>query len=210
MFGKILKAKFSLILISLLGVGGIVAGTPQHSQGQALVGNATALPLGPKAPELTAPTSNWINTEGKAFHLFDKDGKPFENRVYVLTFWTHGCINCKRTIPFWNHWAKQFMPKNGGTSDVSVVSVHTPELDFERVPANVRRFVKDKGIIFPVVIDNDYALWKAYNVQAWPTTILIDKQGYIRARWEGELNYDNSGEYRRVEQAIEQLRREKG
>ena len=149
----------------------------------------------PKAPELAK--GEWI---GSPVSIAAQQGK-----VVLLTFWTHGCINCKRTLPYWNGWAKQYSSKSSG---VTVVSVHTPELDFERVPANVRRFVKEKELAFPVVIDNEAASWNAYKVDAWPTTILIDKQGRIRNRWVGELNYENSGDYKKVAAQIEALRGE--
>lgn len=152
------------------------------------------------APYRTAPAlagGTWINTSQPTTIAAQK------GKVIVLAFWTHQCINCKRTIPFWNGWAKKYVGTN-----VSVISVHTPEIPEERKIANVRRFVQTKGITFPVLTDNDYASWNAYKVTAWPTTILIDKQGRIRARWEGELNYDNSGQYRTVEAAIEALRKE--
>ena len=151
------------------------------------------------APYKTAPalaSGVWAN--GQPTTIASQKGK-----VVVLAFWTHQCINCKRTIPFWNDWAKKYAGSN-----VTVLSVHTPEIPEERKIENVRRFVRTKGITFPVVTDNDFASWNAYKVTAWPTTILIDKQGRVRGRWEGELNYGNSGDYRTVEQAIEALRKE--
>jgi thiol-disulfide isomerase/thioredoxin len=148
----------------------------------------------PSAPSLASGT--WVKSQPTT--IAAQKGK-----VTLLAFWTHQCINCKRTIPYWNDWAKKY----GGT-DVSVLSVHTPEIPEERKIENVRRFVQTKGIVFPVLTDNDYASWNAYKVDAWPTTILIDKQGRIRGRWVGELNYDNSGQYRQVVAAIEALRKE--
>jgi len=87
--------------------------------------------------------------------------------------------------------------------------VHTPELAYEHEAANVAGAIKDKGITFPVVQDNDYKTWNAFGVRAWPTTLLIDKRGRIRDRWEGELNWQNSGEYHDVEKRIEALRQER-
>ena len=151
------------------------------------------------APYKTAPAlSNGVWANGKPTTIAAQKGK-----VVILAFWTHQCINCKRTIPFWNDWAKKYAGTN-----VTVLSVHTPEIPEERKIENVRRFVQNKGITFPVVTDNDFASWNAYKIDAWPTTVLIDKQGRIRGRWEGELDYDNSGQYRTVEQAIEALRKE--
>lgn len=127
-----------------------------------------------------------------------------KGRVVVLLFWTHQCINCKHNLGFWNDWANTYR----GT-DVTILSVHTPETSSERVIANVRRFVKERGLQFPVVTDNSNATWDAYNVGAWPTEILIDKQGRIRYQFEGELNWDGSHEDRKVVALIEQLRSER-
>lgn len=189
------------VLLLLGGTGGIaLSNTPATTQ------KPTINYL--RAPEWNTTKETWINTDGKAKHLYGQNGAAI-NRVTILTFWTHGCINCRRTIPFWNDWAKRFATREGKTSDVAIVSVHTPETRSERSTASVRRFVKEKGILFPVVTDNSSMLWDAYNVQAWPTTILIDKQGRIRGHWEGELDFESSGEFKKVEKTIEALRREK-
>lgn len=149
----------------------------------------------PEAPALSDGV--WVN--GKPTTLAAHRGK-----VVVLAFWTHQCINCKRTLPFWNRWAEKYAGK-----DVVVLSVHTPEFDSEKVPENVRRFSHEAGLRFPVVTDNDSKTWNAYRVRYWPTTFLIDRQGRIRYNWEGELDYRGSDEFRRVEQTIEALRKEK-
>ncbi len=173
------------VLLAVAGIGFIAIQTRAQS------GNRESTP----APALAQ--GNWLNSRPTTIAA-NKD------KVIVLTFWTFACINCKRTIPFWNTWAKRYT----GT-DVTVISVHTPELQFERNPDKVRAFLKEKGIVFPVLTDNDNNSWNAFKVQSWPTTILIDKKGNIRGRWEGELDWNNSGEYKRVEQAIESLRKEK-
>lgn len=125
-------------------------------------------------------------------------------KVVVLLFWTHQCINCKHNLGFWNDWSRKYQ----GT-DVAVLSVHTPETASERRIANVRRFVKERGLLFPVVTDNDSKTWNAFGVQSWPTEILIDKTGRVRAKYEGELDWQKSGEYKVVAQKIEALRAER-
>lgn len=124
-------------------------------------------------------------------------------RVVVLLFWTHQCINCKNNLGYWNDWAKRYQ----GT-DVAVLSVHTPETASERRVADVRRFVRERGLRFPVVTDNDSRTWNAFGVQSWPTEILIDKRGRVRAEYAGELNWQGSSEYKVVAQKIEALRAE--
>lgn len=196
------KLRLTLGIGSIIILIALLVKAPLRSNSYPLAWQTNRPASGPKAPELKGRPEEWLNS--KPVSLFDDEGKPRSSHVYVLTFWTFACINCTRTVPFWNNWAKRY----AGT-DVRVLSVHTPELQFDRKPEKVRDYLKKNGIVFPVRIDNDYAVWNAFRVKAWPTTILIDKQGRIRARWEGELDWNNSGEYARVEQAIETLRKEK-
>lgn len=124
-------------------------------------------------------------------------------KVRVVLFWTHLCINCKHNLPYWESWTKEYKG-----SDVQIVSVHTPETDSEKLLSNVRRFVTERHLTFPVVTDNSFSTWNAYGVHSWPTEILIDKHGRIRYQFEGELNWDRSGEYKVVHSLIEKLRHE--
>jgi len=151
----------------------------------------------PQAPALIGDVRLWQNTGGKTAAIR-------KGAVTVLTFWTTHCINCERTLPFWNTWAKKY----NTAGDVALISVHTPETRWERDPATVAQTARQRGLVFPILIDNDEKNWDAYGIQSWPTTLLIDKQGRIRNRWEGELNFENSGLYRQVEAQIETLRRE--
>ena len=146
------------------------------------------------APALAAGT--WVN--GAPETLVGQRGK-----VTVLLFWTRDCINCKHNLGYWNTWAKTYR----GT-DVSVVSVHTPETRFERSVDGTRRFAQSHGLQFPILVDNDEKTWNAFEVESWPTEILIDKRGQVRAEYAGELNWQGSGEYKIVQAKIEQLRRE--
>lgn len=190
-------ARILTAVAATFGFVGTVCGVAQHSRAAtAPIKRATQDAL--VAPELIG--GPWV---GEPTTLAANRGK-----VVLLTFWTNQCINCKRTLPYWNHWAKKYGAA-GKSSDVAVVSVHTPELASERLLSGVQESVKRNGILFPVLTDNASKNWNAYNVQVWPTTILIDKQGRIRNRWEGELDWENSGEYKRVGTAIEALRREK-
>ena len=151
-----------------------------------------------RAPSLPDNASRWLNAGGKA-PLFER------GRVYVLAFWTHGCINCKRTLPYWNEWARRF----GGTSAVDVLSIHTPEGQWERDRRGIEQSIREQGLRFPVLIDNDHAAWDAYGVNAWPTTVVIDKHGRIRRTWEGELNWNDSHAYESVERLIATLQKER-
>ena len=125
--------------------------------------------------------------------------EALRGKVVLVDFWTYSCINCLRTLPYVRAWAEKY--KDAG---LVVVGVHTPEFAFEKQSANVRRAVKDLGIGFPVAVDSDYAIWRAFGNQYWPAFYLVDAQGRIRHHQFGE------GKYAKSEQAIQQLLAEAG
>ncbi len=186
---KNFKVRWDMTRKTLL-LAGIVGLLASGAHAQAIIKNE-------KAPELIGSSKDWIN--GKPVKLADLKGK-----VVVVCYWTFACINCKRTLPYWNEWAKKY-----ANTDVVFVTIHTPEGNNERVVAEVRKVVAKKQLVFPVLIDNDKANWNKWSNQYWPATYLIDKKGVIRNQWDGELNYNGSGEYKQVLQGIEQLRNEK-
>jgi thiol-disulfide isomerase/thioredoxin len=146
------------------------------------------------APELVG--GPWFNTEQNApIKLASRHGK-----VTLVEFWTLGCINCKHNLPIYNMWNKQFAGK-----DVTIIGVHTPETAGERVTANVVKAVKRWGITYPILVDTRGVNWNRWGQQFWPTIYLIDKQGRIRYRWEGELEYDNQDGTRKIAQLVQNL-----
>ncbi|MCT0199414.1 cytochrome c biogenesis protein DipZ [Synechococcus sp. CS-1325] len=120
-------------------------------------------------------------------------------KVVLIDIWTYSCINCVRTLPHVRAWAQKY--RNHG---LVVIGVHSPEFAFERDLANVRKASGRLGVTFPVVIDNDFTIWKAFNNTYWPAFYFIDHQGRIRASHFGE------GSYAKSEQTIQQLLREAG
>lgn len=137
-------------------------------------------PMEQKAPVLTGITQ-WINS--KPLVLKDLRGK-----VVVLHFWTFGCINCQHNLPYYNRWRTDF-----SKDDLQIIGVHTPETSAEADEKNVATRVHDLGIKYPVTVDNESATWTAYKNRYWPSIYLIDKQGRVRYRWDGELEYKDSG-----------------
>jgi cytochrome c biogenesis protein CcdA/thiol-disulfide isomerase/thioredoxin len=119
-----------------------------------------------------------------------------KGKVILVDFWTYSCINCLRAIPYVEAWAEKY--KNDG---LVVVGVHTPEFAFEKDPANVAKALTDLKITYPVAIDSDYAIWKAFHNEYWPAHYFIDAQGSIRYHHFGEGKYDES------EEVIQQLLR---
>lgn len=150
--------------------------------------------LGP-APEITNEV--WLNSD----HPIRLSALRGEKAVLV-EFWTFGCINCKRTIP----WIRQWHERYAG-DDFAVISVHYPEFSYERDVDNVRQALIDLDVTYPVAIDNDRVTWSAYNQRYWPTTYLIDKAGNIRYAHIGEFNERSAAE---AERAIVALMGEAG
>ncbi len=119
----------------------------------------------------------WLNSDGPV-SLAEQRGK-----VVLLEFWTFGCINCQRTIPFVQEWQAQYEG-----DDFTVISIHYPEFAYEREIDNVQDALARYDITYPVAIDNDRHTWRAYNQRYWPTTYLIDKNGRIRYQHIGEFS----------------------
>jgi thiol-disulfide isomerase/thioredoxin len=120
-------------------------------------------------------------------------------KVVLVDFWTYTCINWLRTLPYVRAWAEKY--RNHG---LVVIGVHTPEFAFEHDVENVRRAVKDMRVAYPVAIDNEYAVWSAFNNHYWPALYFVDAQGRIRHHQFGE------GDYEEAEQTIQQLLAEAG
>ncbi len=120
-------------------------------------------------------------------------------KVVVIDFWTYSCVNCLRTLPYVRAWYDKY--KDQG---LVVIGVHAPEFAFEKDIDNVKRAVKDLHVDYPVAIDNDYAIWRAFDNQYWPAHYFVDAQGRIRHHHFGE------GEYAESEEIIKQLLAEAG
>jgi len=114
--------------------------------------------------------------------------------VVLVEFWTYTCFNCQNVQPHINSWHDEYAGEG-----LQVVGVHTPEFGFEREYANVRSAVREAGIEYPVVLDNAYATWDAYDNHYWPAIYLIDADGFVRYKHFGE------GAYGETQQKIEEL-----
>jgi thiol-disulfide isomerase/thioredoxin len=146
-----------------------------------------------EAPEFTHTSPDeWINS--KPLRLADLRGQ-----VVLVEFWTYDCINCMRTLP----WLLK-MHERYGAAGLVIVSVHTPEFDRERVPANVRAAIERLRIHYPVMLDNDFSYWKALSNRFWPAFYLIGASGRIESTAIGELHLDQA-RGREVEAEIARL-----
>jgi cytochrome c biogenesis protein CcdA/thiol-disulfide isomerase/thioredoxin len=154
-----------------------------------LIAIAEKLPEGGPAPEFTE-TQRWFNTPGdQPLSLASLRG-----RVVLVDFWTYTCINCIRTLPYLKAWYAAY--HNQG---LTIVGVETPEFAFEHEASNVADAVERFGIDYPVVQDNNYGTWDAYQNQYWPADYLIDSTGALRYATFGE------GDYAKTETAIRAL-----
>jgi cytochrome c biogenesis protein CcdA/thiol-disulfide isomerase/thioredoxin len=134
----------------------------------------------------------WLNSEPLT-------AASLRGKVVMVDFWTYSCINCLRTLPYLRAWQERY--KDHG---FTIVGVHTPEFAFEKKESNVSQAVRELGVSYPVAIDNDYSIWRAFNNAYWPAHYFIDAQGRVRGHHFGEGGYEES------EQLIRELLAEAG
>jgi len=139
-----------------------------------------------RAPELTGGRG-WLNTD-KPLSLASLKGK-----IVLLDFWTYGCINCLHVIPDLEKLEKKY------ANQLVIIGVHSGKYENEKETDNIRRVIVRYDIAHPVYNDADFAVWRAYKINAWPTRVLIDPAGYIVGYVPGEGNYEP------IDQAINKL-----
>ena len=152
---------------------------------------AASLPTEGEMPPLSGAVA-WLNSPP-----LTKEG--LKGKVVLVDFWTYSCINCLRAIPYVRAWAEKYRDQG-----LVVIGVHAPEFAFEKNIDNVRHAVADLAITYPVAIDNDYAIWRAFDNQYWPAHYFIDAEGRIRHHHFGEGDYEES------ERVIQELLAEAG
>jgi thiol-disulfide isomerase/thioredoxin len=123
--------------------------------------------------------------------------RQLRGRLVLLDFWDFTCVNCLRTLPYVTAWHRRYEPYG-----VQVLGIHSPEFYFSKAPGVVEAALRELGIDYPVMLDNDYTVWKLFANRYWPTKYLIDGEGYLRYAHFGE------GAYTETEQAIQELLRE--
>ncbi|TSD77031.1 cytochrome c biogenesis protein DipZ [Pseudomonas sp. KBS0710] len=157
----------------------------------AAANHSDTLPIEGSLPPLEGAVQ-WLNSPPLS-------AEALKGKVVLVDFWTYSCINCLRTLPYVKAWADKY--KDQG---LVVIGVHAPEFAFERDVNNVTKAMKDLGITYPVAIDNNYKIWRAFNNQYWPAHYFADAKGQIRYHHFGE------GDYAESERVIQQLLREAG
>jgi thiol-disulfide isomerase/thioredoxin len=140
-----------------------------------------------RAPEIGRV---WFNSSPLSF-------RQLRGRAVLVDFWDYTCVNCIRTLPYVQAWHERYRDKG-----LTVIGVHTPEFTFAQYESNVERGIREFGLTYPVVIDSNREIWKAFANRYWPTKYLLDKDGYLRYGHFGE------GGYAECEQVIQELLRE--
>jgi thiol-disulfide isomerase/thioredoxin len=136
-------------------------------------------------PDFSGATA-WINSAPLTL-------ESLRGKVVLVDFWTYSCINCLRTLPYIKAWNEKYK-----ASGLVIIGVHTPEFPFEKDEANVRKAVKDLGVVYPVPMDNDYKIWRSFNNEYWPADYFIDATGKIRFHHFGEGAYEESEQWIRT------------
>ena len=156
-----------------------------------LVGTSEASEREPRQFAAFSRATEWLNSPPLS-------AAALAGKVVLVQFGTYSCINWLRTLPYVRAWAQKY------SQDLIVIGVHTPEFAFEKKLENVRRAVQQMKLDFPIAVDNDYAIWRAFNNRYWPALYFIDARGRLRQHQFGE------GEYERSEIAIQKLLTETG
>jgi hypothetical protein len=186
---RLLRATAMSIAAAHAGVfSGIVAGNDAHTHvAAAQAGRQDA------SRELVAigRAEQWLNSPRLT-------PQSLAGKVVLVDFWTYTCINWLRTLPYLRAWIGKYK------QELVLIGVHTPEFPFERDLGNVRRAVQQLRIGYPVVIDNNYSIWRAFKNQYWPALYLLDARGRLRAHQFGE------GDYEKVERSLQRTLTEAG
>ncbi len=175
----------------------MMSGNPATMSGNSMMmamkpkGVVEQLPVEGRMPPLDGAVQ-WLNSGPLT-------AEQLKGKVVLVDFWTYSCINCLRAIPYVKAWAEKY--KDQG---LVVIGVHSPEFAFEKNVDNVKKAISDLGITYPVAVDNNYAIWRAFDNEYWPAHYFIDAKGQIRHHHFGEGDYDQS------ERVIQQLLAEAG
>lgn len=145
-----------------------------------------ALPIEGRLASFAGATS-WLNSDPLT-------PEGLRGRIVLVDFWTYTCVNWLRTLPYVRAWDAKYRGKG-----LTIIGVHTPEFGFEHDVENVTRATRDLRVGYPIAIDSDYAVWRAFDNHYWPAAYLADAEGRVRHHHFGE------GEYEMTEMVIQQL-----
>jgi thiol-disulfide isomerase/thioredoxin len=188
-----MKARQRLLTALLLSaIGGLMAAVAENSgEVQPAAARRVPLRLEGELPALDGAIE-WLNSAPLT-------ASRLRGKVVLVEFWTYSCINWRRTLPYVRAWSEKY--KDHG---LVVIGVHTPEFEFEKQLDNVREATSEMRIEYPVAVDSNYAIWRAFRNEYWPALYFIDAQGHIRHHQFGE------GDYAQSERVLQELLSEAG
>jgi thiol-disulfide isomerase/thioredoxin len=147
-------------------------------------------------PEFTRQDpAGWFNSEPLAV-------ADLRGRVVLVDVWTYGCWNCYRSFP----WLRNLEQRLAGES-FTIVGIHTPEFEHERDADRVAQKIAEFRLTHPVMLDNDFAYWRALENRYWPAYYLVDHTGRVRHRHVGET-HEGDPQALRIENQIRHLLKE--
>ena len=194
--------KLLVAAVLAAAIGAPIAGFVSEMKGQPMTSTGVRVPflhgfpIGPFASQNELASleraNEWLNSPPLT-------PEALRGKVVLVNFWTYTCINWRRQLPYVRAWAEKY--KDQG---LVVIGVHAPEFEFEKNIANIRWAVNDMKIDYPVAVDNNHTIWRAFRNQAWPALYFIDAQGRVRHHFFGEGSYEQS------EMVIQALLREAG
>jgi len=194
-------------LLAAAAIAAVVGGVPAKSDGGDSVAQATSS-TGLRIPFLhgwfsgrTADDTELVSLQHATAWLNSPPlaASNLHDKVVLIDFWTYTCINWRRTLPYIRAWNETY--RNQG---LVIVGVHAPEFSFETNVDNVRQAVREMQIDYPIAVDSDHAIWRAFDNQFWPALYFIDAQGRVRYHQFGE------GSYQQSEMIIQELLSENG
>lgn len=152
----------------------------------------------PFAPELTSDGSSWLQGTG-----VDLEG--LRGKVVAIHFYAFQCINCRRNLPHYNGWHRDY-----ADDGLVVIGIQTPETGAERSVERVSEAIRSDGIEYPVLMDLESKNWAKWSNTMWPTVYLVDKKGFLRRWWQGEMNWKGTPGEKQMRETIEILLSEEG
>ena len=150
-----------------------------------------------KTPDLVGDSTAWLNGSPLS-------PEQLRDHVVVVHFFAFGCINCIHNYPTYRAWQEQLAGK-----EVQLIGIHTPETQGEHHVETLRAKLKAERLEFPVIVDNQKANWDAWGNSMWPSVYILDRRGYMRAFWPGELKWQGATGDQQIKQRIEALLAEK-
>jgi thiol-disulfide isomerase/thioredoxin len=195
--------QFAVLVLLVAGaVGFSLVNTPEgaNTEGIDVMNETEAVEMKEEEFQRAKPLINptgYINTDNVSIE--DNIGE----KVILLDMWTYSCINCQRTLPHLKEWNKKY-----SDDGLLIIGNHAPEFDFEKKRSNVEDAVEKYNLTYPIVLDNNYGTWNAYNNRYWPQKYLIGVDGFIRYEHIGEGRYEQTEE--KVRELLKELKMRKG